>query len=106
MNAMNDQLELFKEAAVKGVMDSGDYRLLMVDGKAVLAEKFSSSPVQTQAQASSDNKWVIFAIALLSAGFVLGALWGGSASQSKIQNLQAENLILQSKIQKIKDLID
>lgn len=102
---MSDQLELFKEAAVKGVMDSGDYRLLMVDGKAVLAEKFSSPSTQPQAQ-PSDNKWLIFAIALLGTGFVLGAQWEKGASQSKIQNLQTENLVLQSKIQKIKDLIE
>lgn len=100
---MND-LELFKSEAIKAVAESGDYRILTVDGKAVLAEKFSSQPATMP---SHDKTFLLGAITLIFvAGVIAGIHYQSSQSAQTIKSLQAENLILESKLSKIRELVN
>lgn len=106
---MND-LDLYKSDALKSIAESSDCRILAIDGKAVLAEKFSSQSANqtspTNSPTNQEKSFFVFAIALI---FGLG-VWSGISYQANksaeiIKLLQAEKLILENKISKIRDLI-
>lgn len=101
-----NELDLFESEAIKSVAKSGDYRILVVEGKAALAEKFSSPPqVAVSTSTSADKSILIGAIVLFSLGVFSGVAYQSNADARKIQDLQAENLVLESKISKIRDLV-
>lgn len=104
---MDDLLKTETAQAIKSVAGngSGDYRILAIDGKAVLAEKLSSPVPAEPASSTQNNTLLIGAIAIFGLGVAAGACAQNFQNAATIRQLTAENLILESKISKIRDLV-
>lgn len=103
------ELELFRASAeaIKTVSESGDCRIFAVDGKALFMERNSSrvQSVSSDDGGSAVKSLAISAVALFGMGVVAGTHYQSSVSAQQIQKLQDENLVLEAKLSKIRDLV-
>ncbi|MCL1474416.1 hypothetical protein [Argonema antarcticum] len=97
--------DLFKPEQIASAIKNteGEYRILAVDGKAVYAEHFA--PPVRNSESSNSNALLVSAIAIFGLGAIAGAWVQNNQNADTIRRLTAENLILESKISKIRDLV-
>lgn len=89
--------------------DSGEYQFLAVEGKAILMNRFAPSALQqtysSQESSRANNTLLIGAVIIFGLGAACGVWIQSGQDAGKIERLTAENLILEAKLSKIRDLV-